>query len=349
MLDGGAHPMTILCQFLLLLLVLVPEIGPEPRAAEPPAPNAPRNCAILIFDDIQVLDFTGPYEVLNGAYDNGMMFRVYTVAAKAGPITTGGGMVVTPNFTIADCPKPDVLVLPGGGVERAMADPALLPWIKQASRDAEYTLSVCNGAFLLAKAGLLDGLEATTFHGLVDELQAQAPKCRVVRDRRVVDNGKIITAAGISSGIDGALHVVERIAGRGVAQSRALVMEYDWRPDSGYARASLADRHLTKVLGQNGFDIPEGTGWHVASHEGDARSWEKRWDVRTPMSAGALLEIVDAKLVEGWKRSGQKAAAGGVESRWSFADEKGAPWTAVATVRPAGAGAYTLSIRLARV
>ncbi|HET9226023.1 MAG TPA: hypothetical protein VFR31_05110, partial [Thermoanaerobaculia bacterium] len=99
-----------------------------------------------------------------------------------------------------------------------------------------------NGAFFLAKAGLLDGLEATTFAGLIDGLREAAPKARIVTDKRWVDNGKIITTAGLSSGIDGSLHVIEKLLGRGYAQRAALGMEYNWQPELNWARAALPDR-----------------------------------------------------------------------------------------------------------
>ena len=125
-----------------------------------------------------------------------------------------------------------------------MDDPAVQQWVRESAKNAEIVLSVCNGAFFLGRAGLLDGLEATTFAGLIDDLQKAAPKARVVRNKRYVDNGKIITSAGLSSGIDGSLHVIERLFGKGDAQVVATSLEYDWRPDGGYVRAMLADRHL---------------------------------------------------------------------------------------------------------
>src|SRR5207245_8921403 len=103
-------------------------------------------------------------------------------------------------------------------------------------------MSVCNGAFILASAGLLDGLTATTTSGLIEKLRAEYPKTKVVDDRRFVDNGRIITAGGLSSGIDGALHVVSKMLGNGTAQAVALALEYDWRPGAGFARGALAAR-----------------------------------------------------------------------------------------------------------
>src|SRR5262245_32580893 len=123
---------------------------------------ARRDVAILLFEGVQIIDYTGPYEVFGHAWTpDGPAFRMYTAAEKPGPITTAMGMSVNPRYTFADAPKPDVLVLPGGGVPPHLENPALMAWVKEAAKDAEVVLSVCNGAFFLAKAGLLDGLQAT--------------------------------------------------------------------------------------------------------------------------------------------------------------------------------------------
>jgi transcriptional regulator GlxA family with amidase domain len=161
-----------------------------------------------LFDGVEIIDFTGPWEVFGAAG-----FEVYTVAATRDPVTTAMGMTVVPRYTFADAPPPAVLLVPGGGVNGVEHDPASLRWVTDTSRRAELTLSVCNGAFILASAGLLDGLSATTTFHLLPKLRAGFPKVHVVSDRRYVDNGTIVTAAGLSSGIDGALHVVERMRG----------------------------------------------------------------------------------------------------------------------------------------
>jgi putative intracellular protease/amidase len=314
--------------------------------------DAPRNLAIFIFDGVQIIDYTGPFEVLGQAHDaNRRLFNVYTVAEKAGPITTNMGMTVVPKYTFEDMPKADVLVLPGGGVDRHLENAKVIKWVQETAGQAEYVMSVCNGAFYLGKAGLLDGLTATTFYGLIPELKELAPKARVVSDQRFADNGKIITTAGLSSGIDGALHLVERVAGRGYAQEVALNMEYNWQPDSAYARASLADRHLRKALGHEGFKLPEGTGWTVVGQRGGRDDWEKVWEVRLASTPDGLLKLIDAKLAEGWAKSASKAAGGGAaRTLWKFRDEEGRSWNAASRVEPVkgSADTFKLSIRLAR-
>src|SRR5207237_7314141 len=123
---------------------------------------------------------------------------------------------------------------------------------------ADYTMSVCNGAFWLANSGLLDGKTATTFYGMLDDLKTKYPKIHVINDQKFVDNGNIVCTAGLSSGIEGALHMVEKIEGSGTAKAIALGMEYNWLPNSGYARGALADMNLRKVIGR-GFKLPDGT------------------------------------------------------------------------------------------
>jgi putative intracellular protease/amidase len=190
-----------------------------------------KKVAILIFDGVEIIDYTGPWEVFGAAG-----FEVYTVAATKEPVTTAMGMTVLPKYTFGDAPQADVLVVPGGGVKAAQGSAPTLKWVTDASARTALTMSVCNGAFILASAGLLDGLTATTTSGNIARLSAEYPKTKVVDDQRFVDNGRIITTAGLSAGIDGALHVVSRMLGPGMAQKVALVEEYDWHPDAAWKR-----------------------------------------------------------------------------------------------------------------
>jgi transcriptional regulator GlxA family with amidase domain len=192
-----------------------------------------RTLALLIFEDVEVLDFCGPFEVFTVAnrYADPSAFNVLSVAEKPGPVLTRGGLGVNPHHRLADCPRPDLLLVPGGqGTRREMHNPVVIDWIRQASEKAELVLSVCTGALLLAKAGLLDGLEATTHHGAIDLLREVAPKTNVHADRRFVDNGRVVCSAGIAAGIDMSLHVVARLLGREVAEKTARQMEYPWQP-----------------------------------------------------------------------------------------------------------------------
>ena len=140
-------------------------------------------------------------------------------------------MSVNPHRRLADCAQPDLLLVPGGqGTRKEMHNLVLIEWIRQKSEKSELVLSVCTGALLLAKAGLLDGLEATTHHGAIDLLRQVAPKTTVHADRRFVDNGRVVCSAGIAAGIDMSLHVVARLLGSEVAEKTARQMEYPWQP-----------------------------------------------------------------------------------------------------------------------
>ena len=191
-----------------------------------------RTLTILLFDDVEVLDFCGPFEVYSVAnrFTDPPAFKVLTVAEKAGPVVSSGGLSVNPHHRLLDCPQPDLLLVPGGqGTRKEMHNPILIDWIKQASSNSELVMSVCTGALLLAKAELLDGLEATTHHGAIDLLRQTAPKTTVHADRRFVDNGRVNCSAGIAAGIDMSLHVVRRLLGKEVAEMTARQMEYPLR------------------------------------------------------------------------------------------------------------------------
>ena len=186
----------------------------------------PRTVAILLFDEIELLDFAGPFEVFSVAGRDGA-FDVQTVAETTVPIRTRGGLTVTPDASLDETPNTDVLVVPGGqGARSAMRREAVLDWVQTGAETAEIVLSVCTGAFILARAGLLGGCTVTTHHSALDRLAELAPDAEIADDRRFIDNGTIVTAAGISAGIDASLHVVERLCGSAHAAATARHMEY---------------------------------------------------------------------------------------------------------------------------
>ncbi len=192
-----------------------------------------KNVAIFIFDDVEVLDFAGPFEVFNVAAEcnDPRPFDVYTVAQAPGPVKARGGLTITPHYTFAHMPLPDILLIPGGLGTRPLVHQAdVIDWIAHQAGQVERLLSVCTGALLLGKAGLLDGLDATTHHGALDTLRELAPAATVYEDRRYTDNGKIVTSGGISAGIDMALHVVNQVAGADVVRVTLKEMEYHWDP-----------------------------------------------------------------------------------------------------------------------
>jgi transcriptional regulator GlxA family with amidase domain len=190
--------------------------------------------AILLFPDVEVLDFAGPFEVFSVAarIARGRAhapFRVSTVAAERMPVAARHGLPVIANFSFAEQPSVDLLIVPGGIVDQPLGDPATLSWLSSASKQAALTASVCTGAFLLAKIGLLKGRTVTTHWEDIPELRAAHPDLNVVEDVAYVDEGAIVTSAGISAGIDMSLHLVSRVLGSPAAQATARQMQYNWK------------------------------------------------------------------------------------------------------------------------
>jgi transcriptional regulator GlxA family with amidase domain len=195
-----------------------------------------RTVGILVFDGVEVLDFCGPFEVFStaalseeeGGSEN--LFRALIIAEDLRMVTTRGGMMVLPHNTIEDNPPLDIVVVPGGpGTRRERLNKRLLDWISQQAAEGELMTSVCTGAFLLAGAGLLHGRRATTHWASVDWMRETYPDIHMEADARFVDEGKIVTSAGVSAGIDMALHIVERLHGKPAADWTARRMEYDRR------------------------------------------------------------------------------------------------------------------------
>jgi putative intracellular protease/amidase/YHS domain-containing protein len=181
--------------------------------------------AFLLSDDAVVIDFCGPWEVFQDVMIHGRHeapFRLYTVAETTKPIRASAGLRVMPDYTFGDAPAPKVVVIPAQQEPSA----AMLAWIRKAAKDADVTMSVCTGAFLLAKTGLLAGKAATTHHTAFSDFAMEFPGVRLRRGARFVVDGNLATSGGLSSGIDLALNVVERYFGREVATKTAFQMEY---------------------------------------------------------------------------------------------------------------------------
>lgn len=200
------------------------------------------NVAVFIFDDVEVLDFAGPFEVFGVCglrSGKEKPFNVYTVAQK-NEVVARNGLRIIPHYNFSNCPANDIVILPGGGGNRADGTPfgtrlemnntVLLDWIRQQNEKATLMLSVCTGSLLLAKAGLLEGLIATTHWKAVDTMRAAAPNTKIVPEERWVDNGRIILSAGIAAGIDMSLYVISKLLGKGEADETAAYMQYDhWK------------------------------------------------------------------------------------------------------------------------
>ncbi|MEL6658288.1 MAG: DJ-1/PfpI family protein [Bacteroidota bacterium] len=192
------------------------------------------NVAIFLYDGVEILDFSGPGEVFAASRPDKGGFRVYTVAATKDLLVSQGFVHIQPEFSIHDCPKPDIIVLPGGNSGPSVDNDDVIKWVQEVEPDLTAALSVCTGAFILERAGLLVGKKATTFHNAIESLREKATETEVLENTRWVDNGKIITTAGVSAGIDGALHLVARIYGLETAEATTFYMEYDkWNPEEG--------------------------------------------------------------------------------------------------------------------
>jgi len=200
------------------------------RSALAPPAKGSIDVAFLISDGATVIDFTGPWEVFQdvmlpergSAHEDQMSFRLFTLADSREPVRVTGGMRIVPDHSLADAPKPRVVVVPA-----MRHSPAVLEWLRQTSTMADLIMSVCTGAFVLGHAGLLAGKRATTHHQYHGRFAAQFPDVKLERGARFVEGApNIATAGGLTSGIDLALRVVERYFGRAVAQRTATYMEY---------------------------------------------------------------------------------------------------------------------------
>ena len=201
---------------------------------------------IVLFKDVEVLDFCGPFEVFSATRLNEdsrreepSPYEVILVAEKNNAVVAAGGMKVLPDYVFENCPKLDILVVPGGwGIREELKNIAMRDWLRARSSEVETLTSVCTGSMLLGNAGLLHGLSATTHWRSLEWMRELFPDVTVEIDKRVVEEGRIITSAGISAGIDMALRVVARHHGEGVARATAMHMEYPY-PENNDRRVNL--------------------------------------------------------------------------------------------------------------
>jgi transcriptional regulator GlxA family with amidase domain len=191
---------------------------------------------ILLFPDVELLDFAGPYEVFSVAariapHVLGLdypPFQVVTIAEGHNPVVARHGLQVLPDHDFEDAPALDVLIIPGGIVDEPLANTTTLDWLRCQARRTKLTASVCTGAFILAEIGLLDGLIATTHWEDIAEMRSMFPRVTVIGDVPFVDQGRVVTSAGISAGIGMSLHLVSRLAGPQLAHLTSRQMQYDW-------------------------------------------------------------------------------------------------------------------------
>jgi transcriptional regulator GlxA family with amidase domain len=206
-----------------------------------------KTVGILIFDQVEVLDFCGPFEVFSVTrldeskrFEESSPFNLMLIAERDQPVVTTGKMRVLPDYTLESCPPLDILVVPGGlGTRREISNTKLLAWIKQRAPQVQTLSSVCTGSLLLAEAHLLDGLRATTHWASLEMMRKRFPQVKVESEFHWVEEENVITSAGISAGIDMALRIVARYFGESVARTTAERMEYPY-PESDARRVSVS-------------------------------------------------------------------------------------------------------------
>lgn len=185
---------------------------------------------IFLFNEVEVLDFAGPFEVFSiTKVHEEKPFTVYTVSQNGEMITARNGLKVKPDYSIEDLPPVDILIIPGGkgARENEVKNDIIINWIRQQMKEVKLITSVCTGALLLAKAGLLDGLKATTHWASIQTFKKDFPNVEVMENVKFVDEGHIITSAGISAGINMSFHIVKNLLGVEIAEETAKNMEYD--------------------------------------------------------------------------------------------------------------------------
>lgn len=191
------------------------------------------NVGIFLFEEAEVLDFAGPFEVFSvtSQLNNYELFNVFTVTEDGEDINAVNGLNIMPDFSFEDHPPIDILIIPGGdGTKQEINNQKVIEWIKETSDETQITMSVCSGARLLGQAGLLNDLDAVTHHEVIPDLKKIAPETNILTDKRYVDNDNIMTAGGITAGIDLSLHVVEKLFGTEVTNKTRVYMEYgNWR------------------------------------------------------------------------------------------------------------------------
>lgn len=315
----------------LLLLLDTPEGHAQMQIDKP-------RVAILVYEGVQVIDHTIPFEVFGQFSLN----EVYTVARDSAPLTTYMGMRILPNYSFADAPPPDVLVLPGGDAGEAQNDPEIMRWVERTAAEAAHVLTVCTGIFFLEGNSLLDQGAITTWYDRQDELQQVAPGAHVRGDIIVAENGKLVSAAGL--GVEGALRVLARLHGQAWAEVVRLNMEYEPIPDSlRTARVELADLLLPSGI----YSV---FPWRIATmskYEGNQDFWHMEWEFKSFATPDSMRENFLKVLMaeEGWSLHKEEMGDALWSSYWKIQDIQATPGSALVTLRTEGSE-VVLSLRV---
>lgn len=289
-----------------------------------------KKVAVVLFPGVEIIDFAGPWEVFGAA---GM--DVYSVAASDSILSAGMGLKIKPNYTFATAPTPDIILVPGGNVNPS--DTVVVNWIVETSRKSAHTMSVCTGAFYLAAGGLLDNLKATTNYPAIEVLKQVAPKATVIDKVRFVDNGRIITSAGLSSGIDAAFHLVSLYVGKAQTKKLANILEYDWRDKDPFVRSKLADKHV-----QDFFDALIPFDYEMTEYAGGENDWHTSVKLKTNLDQADLLSILFTQFeqVSRWQKTKKS-------TRWRF-DDKGEKWSAALSHIRHGDDEFTFILKVSK-
>jgi putative intracellular protease/amidase len=272
--------------------------------------NSDKKVAVVLFPGVEIIDFSGPWEVFGAA---GM--EVYSVAASDSILSAGMGLKIKPDYSFANAPVPDIILVPGGNVDPS--DTTVVNWVVRTHQKSAHTMSVCTGAFYLAAGGLLDSLTATTNYPAIEALKGFAPKTTVIDKVRFVDNGRIITSAGLSSGMDAAFHLVSLYLGKAQTQKIANDLEYGWDNEDPFVRSKLADKYVQDFL-----NVFTPFDYEMTEYSGNWDKWLVTVRIKAPLSQEELLELlaIQFEQVAGWKKSGKK-------NTWTF-DGDGKKWGA---------------------
>lgn len=289
-----------------------------------------KKVAVVLFPGVEIIDFSGPWEVFGAA---GM--EVFSVAASDTMLTASMGLTMKPDFTFVNAPQPDIILVPGGSVDPS--DTTVVNWIARTSQKSEHTMSVCTGAFLLAAGGLLDNLTATTNFPAIEALNQISPKTTVVDKVRFVDSGRIITSAGLSSGIDAAFHLVSIYIGKAQTAKLAIELEYDWRDADPFVRSQLADRFVQDFLNAlTPFD------YEMTEYAGNRNTWSVSVKVKTDLEKEDFLQLLAAQFeqVSGWEKKGKS-------EKWQFSDS-GENWRSTLVYKQSSNTEYLLTLKIVK-
>ncbi len=282
----------------------------------------------LIYNGVEIIDFAGPWEVFGAA---GM--QVYSVAADDSIITTSMGLKISPDYTYKNAPVPDIILVPGGNVN--IDDSLAMNWLTEMHTHTEHTMSVCTGAFYLAAGGILDGITATTNYPAIESLKQMVPETKVVDDVRYVDNGKVITSAGLSSGIDAAFHLVSLYIGKAETKRLANSLEYNWNDSTYFVRSKLADKYVQDFL-----DVLIPYNYKMNTYYGNENEWVTEIEFHSSIVTQELANLLEIQFskVSGWRKSSN-------ENVWTFKDN-GKHWRATLNISEQSGPIHNLMLQV---